>query len=100
MRLKGKSAIVTGGASGFGAGIVRKFAAEGAQVLIADLNIDLANELADELGENVRATKTNVTSRADVAAMGPDVIVTGSAVFDGKDVAGNLTFMIEAINHV
>ncbi len=70
MRLKGKSAIVTGGASGFGAGIVRKFAAEGAQVLIADLNIDLANELAGELGENVRATKTNVTSRADVAAMG------------------------------
>jgi len=34
MRLKGKTAILTGGASGFGEGIVRKFAAEGAQVLI------------------------------------------------------------------
>lgn len=34
---------------------------------------------------------------AQVAAMGPDVIVTGSAVFDGKDPAGNLTYMMEAI---
>jgi ribulose-phosphate 3-epimerase len=34
---------------------------------------------------------------AQVAAMGPDVIVTGSAVFDGKDPAGNLNFMMEAI---
>ena len=38
MRLAGKTAIVTGGASGFGAGIVRKFAAEGARVMVADLN--------------------------------------------------------------
>ena len=42
MRLNGKVAIVTGGSSGFGAGIVRKFIAEGAQVMIADLNIDAA----------------------------------------------------------
>ena len=35
---------------------------------------------------------------AQVAAMGPDVIVTGSAVFDGKDPAGNLKFMMETIN--
>lgn len=45
MRLAGKTAIVTGGASGFGAGIVRKFIAEGAQVVIADLTIDAAEEL-------------------------------------------------------
>ena len=42
MRLKGKKAIVTGGASGFGEGIVRKFVSEGADVLIADLNIEAA----------------------------------------------------------
>ncbi|BCH23401.1 3-ketoacyl-ACP reductase [Mesorhizobium sp. L-8-10] len=69
MRLDGKSAIVTGGASGFGAGIVRKFASEGAKVLIADLNIELANALAVELGESVQATRTNVTARGDVKAM-------------------------------
>jgi len=49
MRLEGKTAIVTGGASGFGAGIVRKFAAEGAKVMIVDLNADAANALASEL---------------------------------------------------
>lgn len=45
MRLANKIAIVTGGASGFGAGIVRKFVAEGAQVVIADLNIAAATDL-------------------------------------------------------
>ncbi|MEL7047857.1 MAG: SDR family NAD(P)-dependent oxidoreductase, partial [Pseudomonadota bacterium] len=46
MRLSGKSAIVTGGASGFGEGIARKFVAEGAKVLIADLNLEGAERLA------------------------------------------------------
>jgi 3-oxoacyl-[acyl-carrier protein] reductase len=69
MRLEGKTAIVTGGASGFGAGIVRKFVSEGAQVMIADLNIDLANSLAFELGDRVHALKTNVTNRADIKAL-------------------------------
>ena len=50
MRLSGKTAIVTGGASGFGAGIVRKFLTEGAQVMIADLNGDAAEVMAGELG--------------------------------------------------
>ena len=50
MRLKDKNAIVTGGASGFGAGIVRKFITEGAQVMVADINGDAAEKLADELG--------------------------------------------------
>lgn len=45
MRLANKIAIVTGGASGFGAGIVRKFVAEGAQVVIADLSIAAATDL-------------------------------------------------------
>lgn len=69
MRLNGKSAIVTGGASGFGAGIARKFVAEGAQVLLADLNIDLAQELAAELGDSARAVQANVAVGADVQAM-------------------------------
>jgi 3-oxoacyl-[acyl-carrier protein] reductase len=50
MRLDGRTALVTGGASGFGAGIARKFRAEGARVMIADVNAEAAAAAADELG--------------------------------------------------
>ena len=46
MRLQHKVAIVTGGGSGFGAGIVEKFAQEGAKVIVADINIAKAKEVA------------------------------------------------------
>jgi len=49
MRLEGKTAIVTGAASGFGAGIARKFAAEGATVMVVDLNHDAAKTIASEI---------------------------------------------------
>ena len=66
-RLSGKSAIVTGGASGFGAGIVRKFIAEGAKVLIADINGDAAAALATELSAN--AQQVDVSRDESVKAM-------------------------------
>lgn len=69
MRLAGKCAIVTGGASGFGEGIVRKFVAEGANVMIADINESSANTLAHELGGSVRAIGTNVSLSGDVEAL-------------------------------
>mgnify|MGYP001804863162 FL=1 len=69
MRLAGKTAIVTGGASGFGAGIVRKFVAEGAQVMIADLNVDLAHDVAAEVGGVVQVVQTNVADGDEVEAM-------------------------------
>ena len=50
MRLQGKTAIVTGAASGFGTGIARKFAAEGARVIVADINQDAAARVAGEIG--------------------------------------------------
>ena len=69
MRLNGKTAIVTGGASGFGEGILRKFIAEGAQVLIADLNIDAADALAGELGAKAVACEANVADAHSVKDM-------------------------------
>jgi 3-oxoacyl-[acyl-carrier protein] reductase len=67
MRLGGKTAVVTGGASGFGAGIVRAFVAEGASVAIADLNVEGARALADELGATPLAC--DVSDNGSVAAM-------------------------------
>jgi len=69
MRLQGKTAIITGGASGFGAGIVRKFVAEGAQVMIADLNTALAEELRQEMGAHAIVATVNVADGASVEAM-------------------------------
>ena len=50
MRLKGKKAIVTGGGSGFGAGIARKFSTEGCHVFVVDINLEGAQAIADEIG--------------------------------------------------
>ena len=50
MRLKGKVAIVTGGGSGFGAGIARRFAQEGARVIVADVNAEAGGRVAREIG--------------------------------------------------
>lgn len=69
MRLAGKTAIVTGGASGFGAGIVEKFLSEGARVMIADINGDAAAALAAEKGDQVIAQKVDVSQAASVNAM-------------------------------
>jgi 3-oxoacyl-[acyl-carrier protein] reductase len=69
MRLSGKTAIVTGGASGFGAGIVRKFAAEGARVLVVDINADGAAAMAEEVGGGALSIACNVADGASVAAM-------------------------------
>jgi 3-oxoacyl-[acyl-carrier protein] reductase len=67
MRLKDKVAIVTGGASGFGEGIARRFAQEGAKVVIADLNEEAANALAREIGG--LAVRADISSGADVQAL-------------------------------
>ncbi|WP_083100352.1 SDR family oxidoreductase [Pseudophaeobacter leonis] len=69
MRLAGKCAIVTGGASGFGLGIVDKFLAEGAQVMIADINETGAAQLADARGNAAIAQQVDVSEAASVNAM-------------------------------
>ncbi len=85
MRLNGKRAIVTGGASGFGAGIVRSFLAEGARVAIADLNGAGAAQLASELGGDVLSVQVDVASGASVEAMKAKVV----AALGGVDILVN-----------
>jgi 3-oxoacyl-[acyl-carrier protein] reductase len=85
--LDGKVAIVTGGAGGFGEGIVRLFVAEGARVLIADIEQAKAQQLAAELGSRVKAVRCDVAESADVFAavkacvdaFGPPDIVVNNA---------------------
>ncbi|HEY1837387.1 MAG: glucose 1-dehydrogenase [Rhizomicrobium sp.] len=83
MRLQGKTAIVTGGASGFGEGIARRFAEEGAHVVIADINEDAAQGLARDLG--ALAVRADVSKSADVAALAE----AATAKFGGIDILVN-----------
>ena len=69
MRLENKTAIITGGASGFGKGIVEKFTKEGANVIIADINYELAKELEDSIGKNAFAIKVDVSKKNEVNSM-------------------------------
>lgn len=87
MKLANKIAIVTGAASGFGEAIARRFVENGARVAIADLNEEKAAGVAQALGEQAIAVRTDVSSRPDIdhllaevtRAFGtPDIIVNNA----------------------
>ncbi|MEN4474430.1 glucose 1-dehydrogenase [Mycolicibacterium cosmeticum] len=67
--LDGKVAVVTGGASGLGAGLVRRFAAEGARVVIGDVEAERGAELAAELGGNAVFVRSDVTDVEQISAL-------------------------------
>jgi len=85
MRLKGKTALVTGAASGFGKGIAELFVAEGAKVAIVDLNEDGAKAVAESLGDAAIAIRCDVADGAQVAA----AVKQTSEAFGSLDIVVN-----------
>lgn len=88
-QLQGKVAIVTGAAGGFGEGIARLFIAEGASVLLADLDGDKAARVAAELGPRAKAQRCDVSRGDDVGAAvqacvdafgAPDIVVNNAGI--------------------
>ena len=69
MRLKDKSAIVTGAGSGFGKGIAMRFAKEGAWVGVIDINAEAAREVASQIGNSAFAMEADVSIDGDVSRM-------------------------------
>ena len=67
-RLRGKVAVITGGASGMGLATVERYVTEGANVVVADMNTKAGEEVAARLGDAVRFTRTDVSVEDDVAA--------------------------------
>lgn len=68
-RLAGKITIVTGAAQGFGKGIAEELYKEGATIVIADMNLPLAQKVAEELGDRACAIAVNVSDEESVAAL-------------------------------
>ncbi len=97
MKLKGKAAIVTGGAQGIGGGIVRNFINEGAAVVVADRNEDAGCRIVEELQQygDISFIKTDVKRTEDIAALVEgtfqrlgrlDILVNNAGYADGKGV--------------
>lgn len=85
MRFKDKAAIVTGAGSGFGEGIAKRLAGEGAQVLIADINDAGGQRVAKEIGSAAVFQHADVTKSAEVKAM----VETAVARFGRLDILIN-----------
>ena len=69
MRLKDKTAIVTGAGSGFGKGIAMRFAKEGARVGVIDINAEAAREVVSQIGNSAFAMEADVSIDGDVSRM-------------------------------
>lgn len=95
-RLAGKVAVVTGGASGIGAGTVRAFHAEGARVVVADVQAEAGAALVAELGEGTLFHRTDVRDEASVR----DLVDTAVAHFGRLDIMFNNAGIIGAVGPI
>ena len=83
MKLDGKICVITGGASGIGLEIAKRFAAAGGTVAIADIDIDAANEAARSLGDGHMGIDMDVTDEVvDLAFSEMDTDGSGDVDFD------------------
>ena len=97
--LKGRVATVTGGADGIGKVCVEGFVREGASVVIADINIDHAREVAERLsadGKKVLAVRTDVTKKTDV----DNLVATALSEFGKIDILVNNAGVVRDIMFV
>lgn len=94
MRLKGKSALITGAARGIGQAFAAAYVREGAQVAIGDINIDAARAAAAEIGPGAYAVRLDVTRQdsidtaiAEVVAQAGklDILINNAALFDAAE---------------
>ena len=85
MRLANRIALVTGAGSGFGAGIARTFAREGAKVAVVDINHEAARDVASAIGESALALHADVSRRTEVEA----AVQATVAAFGGLDILVN-----------
>lgn len=95
-RLDGKIAVITGAASGIGAGTARLFVGEGARVVVADMQVDAGNALVDELGDNARFAEVNVLDEAQIAA----AVDLAVAEFGRLDVMFNNAGIVGAVGRI
>jgi NAD(P)-dependent dehydrogenase (short-subunit alcohol dehydrogenase family) len=95
-RLDGKVAVITGGASGIGAGTVRRFVEEGARAVIADVDVARGKALAVELGDATRFVETDVTDEDAIAAC----IDTAVSEFGRLDIMFNNAGILGAVGPI
>lgn len=85
MELKGKTALITGGASGLGAACARMITGAGGRVVLIDLNKELGEKFAGELGASARFVRANVTNSDEVQ----QAIKTAVDAFGGLNITLN-----------
>ncbi|MCU0447203.1 MAG: 3-hydroxyacyl-CoA dehydrogenase [Microscillaceae bacterium] len=96
MELRSSVALISGGASGLGEACVRRFVAQGAKVVIVDLNEARGQALAQELGEATRYVQANVADEADIQK----AVDTAIATFGSLQIAINCAGIGSAIKTV